>query len=106
MTATLSAPTRERTPLTLDEERTAHELLDSLPPSVCEWEAVRGDATETCDEAATWLLLLSCGHSFGYCESHMVALSDYIDAPPPGVACRATGHPVKRVTHEWRPLDV
>lgn len=105
MTATLSAPTREVTPLTLDEERTAHDLLDSLPPSACEWRISYNDGpVETCSEPRSWLLLLSCGHSFGYCEEHKTFLEVSLDAR--GIVCSAKGHAKTRVTHEWRPLDV
>lgn len=107
MTATLSAPTRETTPLTLDEERTAHDLLDSIPPNACDWATYRNGVrlSDPCPAPATWALIASCGHVRMFCTDHRVEMVDYLNTIKK-TTCYSKGHPPMRFTYEWRPLDV
>jgi hypothetical protein len=64
-----------------DVDRRVDELLeDAVPPPACEFILRAGD--EPCSDPATWLLSISCGHSYYYCTPH----HDQIDArlPTPG----------------------
>lgn len=99
----MSAAT-DTTPLTLDEERTAADLLDTVAPPACDWEVV-APYSEKCQTPATWALVLSCGHTFCYCDEHRAAVDDYITEPPVGIACKASGHRPREVTHLWRTLS-
>ena len=99
----MNAPARETTPLTIDEERAAHDLLDALPDR-CDWEPIR-PAEPRCEAEAIWILALSCGHVSLYCDRHRAMIQYIIDAPPSGIGC-AQHAPAIGVDYEWRPLNV
>ena len=91
----MTGPTRETTPLTLDEERAAHDLLDSIDPPACEYSDATlsiGMGTEPCREAASWILKMSCRHDMYLCAEHRAIVADWLDEPGLNI-CRKRPHP-------------
>ena len=78
-------------------------LLDFDPEPHCEFQS--SPSADECGTVAVWLLVLSCGHSFYYCQPH----HDAIDAKVSrgfSLHCVAgatlPGHPSRmRVQHHW-----
>ncbi len=90
----------------------AKKLLDDLPPMLCQYgrdkaESV-GGVGPNCDEIATWLLVLSCGHDAPLCDDHKIKIDRSINRGFPVTCSKAGGeageaHPAGiRVTFEWR----
>lgn len=46
----------------------ASRLEAAVPPPVCEWRKSSG--AELCDTPASWIMSLSCGHSYYYDDEH------------------------------------
>lgn len=101
-------------PPTQEELDAAKRLVDSIPPTLCQYgrdkaESI-GGAGLNCDELATWLLVLSCGHDAPLCDEHKGKIDRAIGRGFP-VTCSKPGgnagkaHPAGiRVTYEWRRL--
>lgn len=60
---------RERTVYDVQLDLYLDVMLDeAVPPPLCEWQRIY--EAEPCGERASWILSLSCGHSFYYDEEH------------------------------------
>lgn len=100
-------------PSTSEELDAVQRLLDSIPPTRCQYGRDRdetvGGSGPNCDEPATWLLVLSCGHDAPLCDEHMHKIERAIGRGFPLTCSRketaGKAHPAGiRVTYEWRKL--
>lgn len=102
----LDPPTRaERVDAAIDAHLIAPLDFDATPR--CEW---RDDPrAEPCGETATWILILSCGHTFYFCEPHESALAKQLNGECNSWHCAAPfppRHPaMMRVQYTWRRID-
>lgn len=54
-------------------------LEDAVPPPTCEWQTKH--MTEPCGSPATWIMSLSCGHSFYYDDEHAGEMKNAVERP-------------------------
>lgn len=73
----IDPPTRaERADAAIDAHLIAPLDFDATPR--CEWHTTRVQGlpeSPPCGAPATWILILSCGHTFYYCEEHEALLA-------------------------------
>jgi hypothetical protein len=81
------------------------EALENAITPTCE---ARDDNDEPmCDERATTLCILSCGHSAFFCEEHTVELRDSIETHrASGTATLACEYPITRSPWHPRPMTI
>lgn len=102
----LDPPTRaERVDAAIDAHLIAPLDFDATPR--CEWKD--NPRAEPCGETATWILVLSCGHTFYYCEPHESTLAKRLNGERNSWHCAAPfppRHPaMMRVQYTWKRID-
>lgn len=75
-------------------------LEDAVPPPACEWQTK--DMPEPCGRPATWIMTLSCGHSFYYDDPHVDDMKAGVGKPGRN-ACNAPMPPRHK---PFKPVDV
>lgn len=84
----------DRTLYDVQRDLDLDDMLDkAVPPPTCEWQTTRDE--EPCGVPATWIMSLSCGHSYYYDDEHVAEMRRVAERPGQN-ACNNPGAPRHR----------